>query len=145
MDFESLYPLVTEAIRRAEMLEDLGAPGAGAAYQDVSLIEEKIAELLPTSDHEGAVARRGAVTAAIAAKDFVRVQTLVARYTSEKDASAELMAELSRFREEATHAMTQRERSIAARCPRVSARYGIQEILRVVRELFQQASPFPIG
>ena len=59
MTIESLYPPVTESIRRAEMLEDLGAPGAASAHLDVSLIEEKIANSLPASNPEGAIARHG--------------------------------------------------------------------------------------
>ena len=63
---ELLYPLITEAIRRAETLEDLRAPGAHSAYLDVSLLEERITEFLPACDPEGALARRGAVRAALA-------------------------------------------------------------------------------
>ncbi len=74
MNLETLYPLVTEAIRRAEVLDELGAPGAQHAYLDVSLLEERIANLLPVSDAEGAIARRGAVSAAIAAHEFRRAE-----------------------------------------------------------------------
>lgn len=70
MDIESLYPLVTEAIRRAELLAEARAPEATSAHREVSLLEEKIAELLPASEAEGALARRGAVRAALAAGDF---------------------------------------------------------------------------
>ncbi|MDA1050213.1 MAG: hypothetical protein O3C40_07005 [Planctomycetota bacterium] len=145
MDLESLYPLVTESIRRAEILEDLRAPGACAAHLDVSLIEEQIAELLPASDAEGAVARKGAVRAALAATDFARAQTLTARFTAEQGVGAELKAELTNLAQEAARVMTERERSIAACYPRVSARYGIDEIRRLVKALIQQATPFPIG
>jgi hypothetical protein len=59
MDIETLYPLVTEAIRKAEVYEDIGAPGAMDAHRDVSLLEERVAKLLSASNVEGAVARRG--------------------------------------------------------------------------------------
>ena len=43
MDIETLYPLVTEAIRRAEVYDDIDAPGARDAHRDVSLLEERVA------------------------------------------------------------------------------------------------------
>jgi hypothetical protein len=97
MSLELLYPEVSEAIRRAEILEDRGDPGASSAYLDVSLIEERIAEALPASDPEGALARRGAVRAALAAKDLARAQQLVERFLAEVGDNAELQAELLRL------------------------------------------------
>jgi hypothetical protein len=94
MDIEHLYPLVTEAIRRAEALEDLGAPGARSAHLDVSLLEEKIAAVLPASDPEGALARRGAVRAAVAAREVARARQLCERFLAEAGADPELRAEL---------------------------------------------------
>lgn len=104
MDLETLYPLVTDAIRRAEVLEDLRAPGAIAANLDLSLIEERIAELLPASSPEGAVARRGAIRAALAAQDFSRAQILTKRFAKEPGLTAKLKAELRRLGQEATRA-----------------------------------------
>lgn len=94
MNAELYYPLVTEAIRRAEILEDLKAPGTAAAYLDVSLLEEKIAEGLPASDPEGAVARRGAVRAALSARDVGRARELTVRFLAEDDVDNELREEL---------------------------------------------------
>src|SRR4029078_3347142 len=79
MTLDFLYPLITEAIRRAETLEDLRGPGARSAHLDVALLEEEIAEVLPASDPEGALARRGAVRAALAAREIARAQQLAAR------------------------------------------------------------------
>lgn len=83
MHLETLYPLVTEAIRRAEQLDEVGDPGARQAYLDVSMLEELIASVLPQSDVEGAIARRGAVTAAKAAHEFRRAEDLEARFSAE--------------------------------------------------------------
>ena len=94
MDIETLYPLVTEAIRKAEVYEDIGAPGATDAHRDVSLLEERVAKLLPASNPEGAIARRGAVRAAVAAQDFDRATTLATRYCAETDTSESLQREL---------------------------------------------------
>lgn len=88
MDLETLYTLVTEAIRRAESSDDPSAPGARQAYLDVSLLEERIASLLPQSDPEGAIARRGAVSAAIAANDFRRAEELQAKFSAEDGVNA---------------------------------------------------------
>jgi len=82
---EELYPLVTEAIQRAETLEDLGAPNVCSAYLDVSKLEEKVAELLPASDPEGMLARRGAVRAAVAAKEFARARMLAERFLADAE------------------------------------------------------------
>lgn len=100
MNADSYYPMVTEAIRRAEILEDLKAPGASAAYLDVSLLEEKISESLPASDPEGAIARRGAVRAALSARDFVRAQQLTERFLAEDAVDAELREELLQLSQE---------------------------------------------
>jgi hypothetical protein len=138
MSLEFLYPLVTEAIQRAESLEDLGAPGALAAYLDVSLLEEKIADILPASDPEGALARRGAVRAALSARHLTRAQQLAERYLAEAGADAASRAEILRLVEQA-------DRSTAARFPHVAASFGFAEVRRLARALIDQGAPFPIG
>ena len=138
MSLETLYPLGTEAIRRAETLEDLGAPDAHRAYREVSFLEEKVAEALPATDPEGALARRGAVRAALAARERTRAQQLVARFLSEADLGAELRIDLLRLLE-------QDERASAARFPRVAATLGFGEIRRLAHAFIQQGAPFPIG
>jgi len=136
MSLEFLYPLVTEAIRRAEFLEDLRAPGMHTAYSDVSLLEEKIAELLPASNPEGALARRGAVRAALAAREIERARQLAERYLAEAD--AQLQSSLRSLFQEA-------EQSTAVRFPRVTATVGMSEVRRLARALQEQGAPFPIG
>lgn len=91
---ETLYPLVTEAIRRAEVYSDIGAPGARTAYLDVSLLEERIAHFLPPSDPEGVIARRGAVRAAVSAAEVTRARELVYCYSMESGATDALRADL---------------------------------------------------
>jgi len=138
MSLDFLYLLVTEAIRRAETLEDLRAPGMHTAYSEVSLLEEKVAELLPASDPEGALARRGAVRAALAARELGRAQELTERFLAEADANAELQAGLHRLFEESEH-------STALRFPLVAATVGMSEVRRLARALVEQGAPFPIG
>ena len=64
------------------------------AHRDVSLLEERVAKLLPASNPEGALARRGAVRAAVAAHDFARADALAERYCAETDASTSLQCDL---------------------------------------------------
>ncbi|MGJ5221026.1 hypothetical protein ACQR16_32920, partial [Bradyrhizobium oligotrophicum] len=91
---EALYPRVTEAIRRAESLDGLDAAAAIGAYLEVSLLEEQIALLLPPGDVEGAIARRGAVRAAISARDFARATELVSKFSQEPGVGGALSFEL---------------------------------------------------
>ena len=118
MDIESLYPLVTEAIRRAEIFDDLNAPGARDAHRDVSLLEEQIATLLPASNTEGAIARRGAVRAAIAAGDFQRAEALAARFSADADTNKSLRRELGEMAKEASRAGSKVGRPDAGRVQR---------------------------
>jgi hypothetical protein len=138
MTAEELYPLVTEAIRRAETLEDLRAPGTAQAYREVSLLEEKIAETLPASDPEGAIARRGAVRAALSAREYGRARELVERFLAEDEVGADL-------REELLELSRQNEKARTARFPHAVTKYGPDEIRRLAQEFVQQEAPFPIG
>ena len=102
MNIDTLYPLVTEAIRRAEALEDLHAPEARRAFSEVSRLEEHIASLLPLSDYEGVIARRGAVRAAINAHEFDRAQELAARFEGEDGVDDTLATDLAALKEQAS-------------------------------------------
>lgn len=97
MTIDDLYPQVTDAILRAERLEDRGDPGMQTAYHEVSLIEEKITELLPASDPEGALARCGAVRAALVAGNLTRAQQLSGRFLAEAGLPTETHAEIRRL------------------------------------------------
>ena len=102
MNIETLYPLVTEAIRRAEALEDLGSPEARPAFLEVSRLEERIADLLPLAEYEGVIARRGAVRAAINAHEFGRAQDLATRYETEDGIDGALAADLAVLKAQAS-------------------------------------------
>lgn len=94
MDLNSLYLLVTDAILRADALSENGAPGAASAHLDVSLLEEKIAGFLPPSVPEGAIARRGAVRAAVNGGDVQRAHRLYDRYSNDPATADDLRIEL---------------------------------------------------
>lgn len=97
MNIETLYPLVTDTIRYAEMLERRGPGQADQAYLEVSLLEEQIAGLLPVTDPEGMIARRGAVSAAISGHDFERAQELATRFLVECDVNRSLSTDFARL------------------------------------------------
>ena len=98
MSIDALNKRVTEAILRAEALEVKGPSiEVSRAYLDVSFCEEEIAAHLPVSDEEGAIARRGAVRAALTAGQPTRAKDLADRYAAEGDAPSDLVKELERM------------------------------------------------
>lgn len=102
MTIELLYPRVTEAIERAERLEDENKEAdAQAAYLDVSMLEEEIASELSASDAEGMLARRGAVRASVRAGVLARAKDLAERYLMEAGAPETLLEELRALAAEA--------------------------------------------
>jgi hypothetical protein len=102
MSIPDLYPRLTEAIVHAERLEDEGrAADARAAYVYVSMLEEEVARELAAADPEGALARRGAVRAALKAQLFVRAAELAGRYVVEIETAQRSAAELRAMEQEA--------------------------------------------
>lgn len=144
MEIDSLYLLVTEAIVRAETLTDLGAPGAAAAHLDLSFLEEKIAGSLPASDPEGALARRGAVRAAVVAGHYGRAGNLGERFSSDPGATDQLRAELRELLRDSASG-SQRQRSVAKQYRWAAKLYGVDNIARVQEARLRQAEPLPIG
>jgi hypothetical protein len=90
-EIDVLYPLVSDAIWRAEQLE---GDAAARAWAEVSILEDRVAHVIPHSDLEGRIARRGAVRAALKAGDPDRAWELVERYAAEPGAPEDLEAEL---------------------------------------------------
>ena len=101
MDVDTLYPLVTEAIRQAEALEARNDPDTRCAFSEVSRLEEHIAGVVPQSDYEGIIARRGAVRAAIKAHQSSRALDLITRFEAEEDVDAELRSDLGELKSQA--------------------------------------------
>lgn len=122
MPVELLYPMVSEAIRRAEILEELKAPGARGAFADLSLLEERIAEILPAADPERGLAIRGAVRAALSAGDFNRALDLAGRFLAEGEAEPSSRDELLALSEAAAFALHEQrlERHFEARFGRLT-------------------------
>ena len=144
MDIETLYPLVTEAIRRAEVLEDLHAPGAKDAYRDVSRLEECIAGLLPPADAEGAIARHGAVSAAISGGEFQRAIDLVVCFKADIEPNTSIAADLDTLRGQAMALRAREDGGLQVRYSAAFARYGFGEIQRFISAYRKQGAPLPI-
>ena len=98
---DELYSLVSLAIHRAGAAEGTAAE---AAHLEVSCLEEEIAELLTASDKQGAIARRGVLTAAIAARQYMRAVAMADAYLAEQGFSEALRAKLLALRETAQRA-----------------------------------------
>jgi hypothetical protein len=105
MSLDNLYPRVTEAIERAEALDDAKSLDVRSAYLDVSMLEEEIAATSPAADLEGLVARRGAVRAALKAHAFARAFELAERYAREPGLAANIAAELRAHANDANAAL----------------------------------------
>lgn len=99
MDLDDLNARVTAAILRAERLP-AGSDEAERAFREVGLLEEAIAGLMPADDLEGAIARRGAVTAALSAADPLHALWLLECYLAE-DISPETATRLEALQSEA--------------------------------------------
>ena len=87
MSIESIYTKLTPAIIIAEDLEATGWD-ARAEFAIISMLEEQAAALLPASTLQGAIARRGAVRAALKAGDEARAGALCQAYLAETDIAA---------------------------------------------------------
>jgi len=81
MELAELNDRVTEAILRAESFVP-GSFESQQAFRDVSNLEEDIASATTASDVEGAIARLGAVSAAIKAGEYLRALQLGGRYAN---------------------------------------------------------------
>jgi hypothetical protein len=82
MNLDELNRRVTNAIIQAESLP-AGSREAREAFHHVSTLEESIAALLPPDDLEGEIARLGAVTAALSARDPLRALQLAEQFLAE--------------------------------------------------------------
>jgi hypothetical protein len=108
VEVDTLNTLVTDAIWRAEELESCGRSSAAVAWAEVSTIEEDLARAHSVSEVQGRIARRGAVTAALKARDYTRAYALVDGYLAEENAPESLKTELREILEENAQAMADR-------------------------------------
>lgn len=105
MNADTLHELVSGAIWRAEQLEEHRIHSAALAWAEVSALEEELAVVLPVSSPEGRIARRGAVRAALKARDYARAQSLSQGYLDDAEAPESLRASLGSILEEDSRAL----------------------------------------
>lgn len=129
MDADALHTLVTGAIWRAEQLEAHHL-GSLTAWAEVSQLEEELAKVLPVTEPEGRIARRGAVLAALKARDYSRGQTLAQQYVGEPRAPRTLQTALRKMLDEDAQVLAHRFRHAAKHHPVAEAR----ELARRLRE-----------
>ena len=108
MELDDLYRDVSAAILEAERVEE-GTPAFIEASGRVSDLEQQIAAAVPASDPEGAIARRGAVRAALAAGERDLAHTLTRAYVDDPEAPVELRQELLELIVARTDVLTFRE------------------------------------
>jgi len=137
MNAEALNTLVTGAIWRAEQLEEKDVPAVAHAWLEVSVLEERLAQVLPHSKGEGRIARRGAVRAALKANDYDRARLLAEMYGAEKGASRALKAALREMLEE-------NARQAASRYPNAARHYNVREVRDVARH-FHEGGAFGLA
>lgn len=136
MDAGTLNTLVTDAIWRAQELEALGIPAA-PAWKEVAAIEEQLAKAFPVTDGQGRIARRGAVSAALKARDYDRAQALADAYTAEMAAPDSLKAGLEEILAEA-------DRELTSQFPH-AAKYRTAREVRALARRLREAGPFGLA
>ncbi len=137
MSTDVLHSLVTAAIWRAEQLEEHGVSSAPLAWAEVSSLEEELAAALPVAQPEGRIARRGAVRAALKARDYARAQTLAQRYLAEEHAPKTLRTALRAILEEDAQTLASRFRYAARH-------HGVDDA-RVLARRLQQGGAFGLA
>jgi hypothetical protein len=134
---DTLNSLVTGAIWRAEQLEAHRIGSSSQAWAEVSLLEEELARVLPVSESEGRIARRGAVRAALKAGDYARAYALTEGYASEDPPSGSLQAALNKILKEDARVMSRRFRY-------ASKHHSLREA-RDLAERFRKAGAFGLA
>jgi hypothetical protein len=97
---DELDRLVSIAIQRAEILDDLHSPATEEAWREVMLFEEQLARITPAADIAGRVARVGAIRAALSAGDRAGAARLASLYLAEESLPRERRVAVERAFEE---------------------------------------------
>jgi len=94
MDIDLLRRRAVEAFRNTAAFGDRDTPERRSAFAELSRLAEQIAGLLPPHDEQGALARRGAISAAVAAQEGARARDLAERFAGEAGVGDATAAEL---------------------------------------------------
>lgn len=131
-----LDTLVSIAIRRAEVLEDVSSPNAQEAWLEVLAYEERLAAITPASDIAGGIARVGAVHAALASGRREEAERLAQKYSSDPALPAERRMAIDRVFED------DNER-LAAHFPALAKSGKLGEVQAWRREVAKSTGVFP--
>lgn len=118
---DELDLLVSTAIRRAEILEDVDSGLAADAWQETMVYEQQLAEITRPEELAGGVARVGAVRAALAAGRRSEAARLAALYLGETQLPAERRAAIG-------HALEEDQEWLAKRFPALSKSGRLSEL-----------------
>jgi hypothetical protein len=133
---DDLDTLVSIAIRRAEVLEDIGSPSAQEAWLEVLAYEERLAAITLAADIAGGIARAGAVHAALAAGRREDAERLVRKYLNDPSLPAERRAVIEGVVEEDNM-------RLAAHFPALAKSGRLYEVQDWRREVAKSAGVFP--
>lgn len=131
-----LDTLVSIAIRRAEILEDVGSPSTEEAWLEVLAYEERLAAITPSADIVGGIARAGAVHAALAAGRREDAERLARKFLSDPSLPPERRAAIERVIEDDS-------RRLAAHFPALAKTGRLSEVQDWRREVAKSAGVFP--
>jgi hypothetical protein len=110
---------------------------APLAWSEVSTLEEQLAALLRVCTQEGRIARRGAVRAALKARDYSRAEELACRYATEDGAPDSLRAAFEEM-------FQQDARKLEERFPYATKRHAVNEVRDLARQI-RDAGAFGLG
>jgi hypothetical protein len=100
---DELHSVVSYTIHKAAVAQAKGDVDlARFEHLVVSMTEERIANLLPADHSEGAIARRGVVTAAIAAEQYTRGVQMANTYLQDPNVTSTLRTQLTELRDAAS-------------------------------------------
>lgn len=110
---DELDTLVSIAIRRAEILDEMNSSAANDAWQEVMAYEERLAMLTSAAEITGGVARVGAIRAALLAGRRQEAARLAAQYLAEQLLPDERRSAIERVFHEDRERLAQRFPALA--------------------------------
>jgi hypothetical protein len=134
---DTVNSLVSAAIWRAEQLDATSMTASAQAWAEVSVLEEELAKMIPASESEGRIARRGAVRAALKAGDYGRAEVMARTYVGDDTAPRALKTALRQLLEEDA-------RALVANFPSAAKHYDLREIRRLAQR-FREAGAFGLA
>jgi len=134
---DELDVLVSNAIRRAEILDELGSPAAQDAWHEVMVYEERLASILEPSALTGGIARVGSILAAFAAGKRDEAVRLASRFLAEPSLPHERRAAIDRI-------LKEDQERLELRYPALATKVRLSELQQWRDEAAKQPRVFPL-